>query len=136
MELNKKIAIHIISVESPTRFWFRTKENEQRINADIGAYMMSHRNSQAGYRFVPRLMEMVIVNVNNRFEIAQIREIDTASDTFFCLFASGKFRKINHHDISPVPSRLAKEANDTVVLGSIDGLVPVKMVSGKYVFFE
>lgn len=131
MELNKKIAIHIVRVESPNRFWFRTEENEEKIGADIEAYMMSHLNPQANCQFVPEINEMVIVKLRKRFEIAQIRQIDTASDTFFCLFASGKFRKIKQHDISPAPNRLANEANDTVLLGSIAGLVPVKMVGRK-----
>lgn len=132
MELNKKIAIHIIRVESPNKFWFRTKENDEKISADIETYMMSHLSPQVDCHFVPQLNEMVIVKLKKRFEIAQIREIDTTSDTIFCLFASGKFRNIKHHDISPAPNRLAKEANDTILLGSIAGLVPAKMVSRNY----
>lgn len=129
MELNKKIAIHIISVESPNRFWFRTKENEQKINADIEAYMVSHLSAQTDCQFFPQLNERVIVKSKNRFEIAEIQKIDTASDKFVGLFASGKFREIKRHDFSPISKQLAKEANDTILMGSIVGLAPVKMVS-------
>lgn len=130
MELHKKTAIQIISVDSPTRFWFRTKESERKINADIEAYMMLRLNSQIDSEFVPQLNEMVIVKFNEKFEIAKIREVDTASDTFFCSLPNGNtIRKIKRYDISPCTSQLSDDVNSTILLGSIIGLVPVKMVS-------
>lgn len=137
MELNKKIAIQIISVESPNRFWFRTKENEQKINADIEAYMVSQENSKNDSHFVPNLNEKVIVETNKRFEIAQIKKVDKENDTFFCLFTNGNFRKVERHDITLLArtNQLFNESINTILLGSIIGVVPGKMVRRKSDFF-
>lgn len=128
MELKKKTAIHIISVESPSKFWFRTKENEQKLNADIEAYMMPLLNSKTDY-YELKLNWRVIVKWKSRFEVAQIKRKHTPSDSFFCLFENGRYRWIQRHDISPMPNRLINEANSTKLMGSLVGLAPVKMVS-------
>lgn len=127
MELYKKAPIKIISVANPNRFWFRTKENERIINADIQAYMVSKRSG----RFVPKLNEKVIVKWDERFEIAQIKNVDNESDEFFCLLTNGNLHKVKRHDITPLPNQLANKAFDTIFLGSIVDVIPAKMVSRK-----
>lgn len=130
MELHKKTAIQIISVENPNRFWFRTKENEQKLNADIEAYMMS-RDSKNDSNFVPKLSEMIIVKSNDSFEIAQIKKINEESGTIFCLFTNGTFHKVKRHRITPLTNQLADEVINTISLGSIVGVAPIRMVSSK-----
>lgn len=132
MELNKKTAIQITSVESPNAFRFRTKENEHKLNANIRAYVVSHsQNSKKDSTFVPKLNEMVIVQSNERIEIAEIKKVDNESDTFFCSFTNGNFCKVKRRDITPLTNQLANEAKNTILLGSIVGVAAVKMVSRK-----
>lgn len=131
MELQKKTAIHILSVESPNRFLFRTKKDEQKIIANIEAYMMSRLNSPTDCGFDPQLNEMVIVKLNEKFEYARIRKIDTVDDRFICSLSSGSAHEAKRHDITPLPSQLADATKNTTLLGSIVGLVPVKMVCSR-----
>lgn len=132
MELYKKIGIQILSAESPGKFWFRTKQSENKLIANIEAYMKSHRNSKNICSSISQLNDMVIVKSDGKFEIAQIKNIDKELDIFSCLSPNGIVRKLTGHDILPLKNQnLANEAIETILIGSIVGVVPAKMVSKK-----
>lgn len=131
MELHKKTEIKIISIENPSRFWFRTKENDRKLNAAIEEYMVSRL--KANDQYVPQLNDMVvIVESKTSYIIGKISNfVASTSDEIWCTFLNGNVCRVKRHDITPLPNELVNNVIDTTLLGSIAGLVPVKMVSRK-----
>lgn len=125
MELHKKIPVVILHVENPNRFWFRTTSDACRLNSALESYATGQNVSNS---YVPKLNDVISVNLGEKREFARVKDVLGEIFIDISILGSGQNYRIPWRAALQLTDQLIDMAVNTLLLGSISGVFPVKKV--------
>lgn len=112
MQLHKAVLVHILDVESPHKFWFRTEKDASRLNEKLDSYVKQNaQNSNC----TPKLLEWAVVKVNDRWEVAFMDN----EDNFKIISSTDAFLLCDQ--------TLIEMSIRSKLMGSVRGIIPKKV---------
>lgn len=125
MELHTKIPIKILHVENPNRFWFRTTSDACRLNLALESYL---KVQDVNNSYVPKLNDVISVNLSEKREFARVKDVLGEIFIDISILGSGKMYRIPWRAALQLTDQLIDMAINTLLLGSMSGICPVKKV--------
>lgn len=119
MELNKKVRVNILHVESPHKFYFRKYSDAVDIDSKIKGYVDAYGVSSSGA--IPSKGDIVIVKIDNRFRIVRVCS-QSACNQYLNVIIIENFIELKDQP-------LLKLETQSIYIGSICGVVPAEEVS-------
>lgn len=126
MELNKKVKIHILDIESPSKFWFRTDENAKKLDRSLQLYLKKHGFDE---NYEPKKDDLLIISIGDRQCVVRALEIMKGRRVRVSTLETGRTQIISSvYVVHLTDQSLIDTVINGILMGAVCDIQPAEMV--------